>query len=78
MTITVDQLIQIIGLVVLIGGGIVSVIMVYVNLTNKITRLETKVETHEKKHDTTDTTLKEINTKLDEMKAMLIDEIKRA
>ena len=50
-----------------------SIVGVYVTLTNKITRLEVKIEEHTKRHEAWEDTTRRIYDKLDELKTLIID-----
>jgi hypothetical protein len=57
--------------------GLLSLIGVYVALRERLVKLETKVEGHEKKHDNLDTTIAQINQNLSDIKSLIIDKLEK-
>lgn len=64
-----------IGLLVQIVGGLASLITVYVNLNNKITRIEAQVETNKLNIQKIDDDRKDLHRELQDIKELL-NEIK--
>ncbi len=50
--------------------------VIYVALTNRLTRLETRVDAHEKKHDTWEDTIQRIYAELKELTRLINDKNK--
>ena len=65
MEINTHDIFYLFGIIFSIGG-------VYVALTNRLTRVETRVDAHEKKHDSWDTVIQRVYDEIKEIKDIVL------
>ena len=66
MEINSHDIFYLLGFIFSIGG-------VYVALTNRLTRVETRVDAHEKKHDAWDTVIQRVYDEIKEIKDIVLN-----